>query len=107
MSEQKVPKDIDEYKEHYSDSKFWDKVKSLSKVVLKPAMLLYYVMKSPDVPLTVKVTIAGALGYLIFPLDLIPDVIPLTGYTDDAAALLAVVKMCDSYITPEIKAAHR
>lgn len=104
MSEQKVPTNVDEYKGHYSDSKFWNKVKSLGKTVLKPAMLLYYVMKSPDVPLTVKGTIAGALGYLILPLDLIPDVIPVAGYTDDSAALVAVVKMCDSYITPKIKA---
>lgn len=104
MSKQKVPENIDKYKGHYSDSKFWDKVRSLGKTVLKPAMLLYYVMKSPDVPLSIKGTIAGALGYLILPLDLIPDFIPVAGYTDDAAALITILKMCTSYITPEIKA---
>ena len=54
MSESKVPQDTSSYKKHYSDSKFWDKVKSLGKNVLKPALLLYYVMKSPDVPLKIK-----------------------------------------------------
>ncbi len=104
MDETKVPKDVTPYKKHYSESAFWLKVKTLGKNVLKPAMLLFYVMKSPDVPFTVKGTIAGALGYLILPLDLIPDLIPAAGYTDDVAALIAVVKMCADYITPEIKA---
>jgi uncharacterized membrane protein YkvA (DUF1232 family) len=103
MGEKKKPKDVIPYKKHYSESKFWKKVKSLGKNVLKPAMLLFYVMKSPGVPLSVKGTIAGALGYLILPLDLIPDFISVVGYTDDAAALIAVVKMCVKYITPEIK----
>ena len=104
MSIIKKPKDVNSYKKHYSESKFWKKVKLLGKNLLKPAMLLFYIMKSPDVPLTVKGTIAGALGYLILPLDLIPDFIPVTGYTDDAAALFTVVKMCANYITPQIKA---
>lgn len=103
MSETKVPKDVDEYKKHYSDNGFWNKVKALGKKVLKPALLLYYVMKSPDTPLGIKASIVGALGYLILPTDLIPDIVPLTGYTDDLGALLSVVKMCEAYITPEIK----
>lgn len=104
MNETKVPKDTSAYKKHYSDSKFWDKVKSLGKNVLKPALLLYYVMKSSDVPFATKMEITGALGYLILPLDLVPDFIPVAGYADDAAALWAVVEMCQTYITPEIKA---
>ena len=105
MSENnKVPADTSSYKKHYSDSKFWEKAKSLGKKVLEPALLLYYVMKSPDTPFSIKTTIAGALGYLILPIDLIPDFIVGLGYTDDLAALLAVVKMCSDYITPDIKA---
>lgn len=104
MSETKVPKDVTPYKKHYSEPKFWKKAKSLGKNVLKPAVLLFYVMKSPDVPLVIKGTIAGALGYLILPLDLIPDFILAGGYTDDVAALVAIVKMCTDYITPEVKA---
>ena len=104
MNDIKVPKDTSAYKEHYSDSKFWDKVKSLGKNVLKPAMLLYYVMKSSDVPFATKAAITGALGYLILPLDLVPDFIPVAGYADDTAALWAIVENCQSYFSPEIKA---
>jgi uncharacterized membrane protein YkvA (DUF1232 family) len=104
MNKLQVPQDTTPYRKHYSDSKFWAKVRSLGKNVLKPALLLYYLMNSPDVPLNIKVAITGALGYLIVPVDLLPDFIPVAGYTDDAGALWAVIKMCDNYITPEIKA---
>ena len=104
MNKIKAPKDTTPYQKHYSEAKFWKNAKSLGKKVLKPALLLYYVMMSPDVPLTTKATIAGALGYLILPLDLVPDFIPIAGFTDDAAALWAIVSMCQNHITPDIEA---
>ena len=96
-----------EYQSEYSDSKFWNKIKELAKKagseVVYLALLLYYVLKSPDVPVEQKLIIIGALGYLICPLDLIPDFIPVAGYSDDAAALIAAVKMVHDSITPEIE----
>ena len=104
MSENKVPTNLEKYQGDYSESKFWNKAKSLGKKVLEPALTLYYVMKSPGTPAKIKFKIPGALGYLILPVDLIPDLIPVLGYTDDLAALVALVKTCANYITPEIKA---
>ena len=104
-SVEKAPKisELSDYGDNYSDSGFWNKVKKLGKKVLKPALQLYYVMKESSTPLDTKGLIIGALGYLILPVDLIPDFIPAAGYTDDLAALLAVVKMCKEHITPEIE----
>lgn len=104
-SVEKSPKisELSGYGDNYSDSGFWNKVKKLGKKVLKPALQLYYVMKESSTPLDTKGLIIGALGYLILPIDLIPDFIPVAGYTDDLAALLAVVKMCKEHITPEIE----
>lgn len=104
-SVEKAPRtsELSGYGDNYSDSGFWNKVKKLGKKVLKPALQLYYVMKESSTPLDTKGLIIGALGYLILPIDLIPDFIPAAGYTDDLAALLAVVKMCKEHITPEIE----
>ena len=96
------------FETEYSDSKFWNKVKTLVKKagaeIVYMALLLYYVLKSPDVPYQQKLIIIGALGYLICPVDLIPDFIPVAGYTDDLAALAGAIAAVKANITPEIEA---
>ena len=47
--------------------------------------------------------IIGALGYLILPTDLIPDLLPAVGYADDLSALIAVFNRVKINITDEIK----
>ena len=96
---------ITAYANHYDEMAFWRTLKKVGAKVAYPALLLFYVLKSPEVPWKVKMEIIGALGYLILPLDLIPDYLPVVGYTDDLAALMAVVRQVKAYITPEIKKA--
>ncbi len=45
--------------------------------------LLYRLFKDPRVPLAEKAFLAGAIVYVISPLDLIPDFIPFIGEVDD------------------------
>lgn len=102
---------LQKYQEHYSDRGFWGKV---SKVAQKAgikliylALLLFYVLKSPDTTKKNKSLIIGALGYFILPVDLIPDALPAVGFSDDLAALIAVYMAMSSSITPAIKAQAR
>lgn len=99
--------DYSQYEKYYSAGALMEK---LSKFAMKAgikvvyaALLLYYVLLSKDVPLKEKSTIIGALGYLILPIDLIPDSIPVMGFTDDFAALAYAIHAVRSYITPEIE----
>lgn len=97
----------EEFKESYSDSGFWEKVKSVAlkagKKVIAEALLLWYVLQSPNVSLKKKSAIIAVLGYFISPIDLIPDTIPVVGFADDLIALIAVHDMIKSDITPEIQ----
>lgn len=99
------------YKEHFSESEFWKKLKKIAtKVGVKGvyyALVLFYTLTDPDTPKKYKAVIAGALGYLILPVDLIPDFIPFAGLADDWAALVAAVAFVATSITPEIKARAR
>lgn len=67
------------------------------------AISLWLVMTDPKTPTGIKVTIASALAYLIMPLDMIPDFIPATGYTDDLAALTSAAAAAGSSLTEKHK----
>lgn len=97
----------EKYENNYSEDRFWDKLSAVAKVagikVVYAALLLYYVLKNPMTPRKDRNKILGALGYLILPLDLIPDWIPLAGFTDDLAALTWAIYTVAKCITPEVK----
>lgn len=99
---------IKQYQDEYSESGFWHKIRKMARHagirVVYCAMLLYYVLKSPKVSWEQKSIILGALGYFILPIDLIPDFIPIAGFTDDLSALLAAYAATKSCITPTIRA---
>ena len=93
----------EEFSQHYSEQSFWEKVKKYAKQIgratLEKALLLYYVGIDRNTPFWAKGVISAALGYLIFPIDAIPDFIPFVGYADDAVAIasaLATVALCIS-----------
>ena len=108
MAQQFNQAELVNYQSKYSESKFWSKIKTIiknaGKDLLYLALLLYYVLQSDDVSLRHKATIIGALGYLILPLDFIPDTIPVIGFTDDLTALTTAYEIVKSSITPEIEA---
>ena len=93
---------------NYSDDAFWAKVKRFAKKagakVIYFALLLYYALSSPKTPKWAKTVIISALAYFICPIDLIPDTIPIVGFTDDLAALAAALKAVDTCITCDVKA---
>lgn len=102
------PTDIEKYQNNYSESKLLNKLMRVARwagqKVVYAVLLLYYVLQSPDVSATDKSKIWGALGYFILPTDLILDIIPIAGYSDDLAALLIALRAVKKNITPEIKA---
>lgn len=46
----------------------------------------------------------AALAYFVAPIDMVPDLVPIIGYTDDLSVLTALLNTLDPYITPEIRA---
>lgn len=104
----KAPKDIEKYESHYNEEKLSGKLsrvarKAGSKLVYA-VLLLYYVLKSPQISRADKAKIYGALGYFILPLDILPDFIPLAGFTDDLSAVIWALHTVWKNITPEVKA---
>ena len=96
----------DKYAKEYSDDKFKAKTstnaKSIGRDLLIKAFELYYLIKSDKVPVTVKALAIAGLGYLISPIDLVPDIIPVLGYGDDAAVIASILVMMAEHIDQEI-----
>lgn len=101
------PDNIEKYQGNYSESGFWSKVKRVAKKagikVIYVALILYYELTDPNVSPKEKAVIIGALGYFILPIDLIPDAIPVLGFSDDLAALMAAYGYVKGHLTPEVK----
>ena len=71
---------------------------------IQAALRLYYALDSPTLPAKVKAMILGALGYLISPIDLVPDLMPFVGFLDDVGVLTAAVGFAWAYIDSTAKA---
>jgi uncharacterized membrane protein YkvA (DUF1232 family) len=67
----------------------------------------YYCAFDRETPLPVKAALVGALAYFVLPVDAIPDVLPVLGFTDDAAVLATAIKLVSSHIRPEHRAAAK
>ncbi len=73
------------------------------RAIAQPALEGFELIIDNSTPAQVKLSIMGALTYLIVPVDLIPDFIPASGFSDDLVALTAVISLWQHHITPEIK----
>ena len=100
-------KELQKYEQHYSDSSFLDKVTKYGKLIgitaLYKAVQLWFVLQKPDVPAGTKAVIMGALGYLIAPLDFLPDLLPVLCYTDDIVAITFALIKVQGYIDEEVE----
>ena len=99
--------DFMSYANKFSPSDFVDKVARVAKragaKLVYAALIRYYTLQSDKVSTTDKALIVGALGYMISPLDAVPDAIPIIGLTDDLTVLVFVLKKVWGNVEDEIK----
>lgn len=93
--------------EHYSDSRFWQKLKTHGRKagseIVHLALKLYYAARDPKTPKWARLRIYAALGYFVLPLDALPDFVPLAGYSDDLTLLALAVATVAFYISDDVK----
>lgn len=99
--------DILKYKDRFSKNSFMEKISRVAKragsKLVYAALILYYTLESDKISLKDKAVIIGALGYLISPLDVVPDAIPIAGLGDDLAVLVFVLNMVWGDVSDEVK----
>ncbi len=99
--------DLQKYKDIFTDQRFTEKISRIAKragaKLVYAALILYYTLKSDKVSIKDKAIILGALGYLISPLDVVPDAIPIAGLSDDLAVLIYVLHKVWGEVSEEVK----
>lgn len=106
-SSQITGKELQKYEKNFSEEGLLHKLtkygKSIGLELLYKAAQLWFVMQRPDVPAATKALIMGALGYLISPLDFIPDLTPVLGYSDDLVAITFALIRVQGYIDENVR----
>ncbi len=103
--------DFLQYKDRFTKNGFVEKISRIARragsKLVYAALLLYYTLESDKISLKDKAIIIGALGYLISPLDVIPDAIPIAGLGDDLAVLIYVLNKVWENVNEDVKAKSR
>ena len=83
--------------------RFWAKLKRVVAGLpfAEDLLAAYYCAFDRETPRHVQISLLGAIAYFILPFDFIPDMLPVLGFTDDAAILATAIRMVSSHIMPE------
>jgi uncharacterized membrane protein YkvA (DUF1232 family) len=89
--------------------RFWGKLKRLAVRLpfAEDLLAAYYCAFDRQTPRHVQAALLGAIAYFVLPFDFVPDMLPILGFTDDAAILATALRMVASHITPEHREAAR
>ncbi|MDB5617716.1 YkvA family protein [Tardiphaga sp.] len=89
--------------------RFWHKLKRLAVKLpfAEDLLAAYYCAFDRQTPRHVQAALLGAIAYFILPFDFVPDMLPILGFTDDAAILATALRMVATHITPEHREAAR
>lgn len=78
----------------------------LAQVLLRQGRLAWSLVRDARTPLLAKLILGGALLYAIWPIDLLPDIIPLLGQLDDVAVLALGLELFFRQVPDWLRAEH-
>lgn len=89
--------------------RFWKKMKRVAARLpfAEDLLAAYYCAFDRETPRHVQAALLGAIAYFVLPFDFIPDMMPVLGFTDDAAVLVTAMRMVADHITPDHREAAR
>ena len=98
---------IKKYRRYFSDERFWAKLRSQARKagvkIVYTALLLFYAYRRTETPTWARSIILGVLGYFLAPIDLIPDLTPILGYTDDLGVLAFGLVTIAAYVNQDVR----
>ena len=102
---------FEKYSKLFSEESLWEKMKRSARQagqkVIYACLLLYYASRRSEPPGWAKRIVLGTLGYFLAPIDAIPDLSPLIGYTDDLGVLSFGLATIAAYVNDEVRTQAR
>jgi uncharacterized membrane protein YkvA (DUF1232 family) len=77
------------------------------KIIRENALILFYAWQHPQTPPYIKGILAALVIYLLSPIDLVPDYLPLVGIADDAALFTAAMLYLSNLLPAPVLAESR
>ena len=83
--------------------RFWHALKRVGRNVpfSEDLVAAFYAATDSRTEFRVRAMLFGALAYFVMPIDVLPDLLPLAGFTDDAAVLALTFRALIGAIRPE------
>lgn len=82
---------------------FWGTARRAARAIpfMEDVVAAWHCALDPTTPRRVRWTLLAALAYFVAPTDLVPDMIPLVGFGDDAGVLMATIALVGRHIRPD------
>lgn len=99
---------MDTHKDRGNNRNTWRKYAAIPinalRFIVEHFLLAKELFTQRDTPTHIKFLLVGLVLYIVSPIDLIPDMIPLLGITDDVALLVMGWNYLERFITPQMRA---
>ena len=84
---------------------FWAKLRAVGRRVpfAEDLLAAYYCTLDQATPSRVRLVLLAAIAYFVMPVDAVPDILPILGFTDDAAVIAAAI----AQVAGNINESHR
>ncbi len=79
----------------------FQKLKFKAKELKRDFLLYRMALQDPRTPKIAKILLGLAVGYAVFPIDIIPDFIPILGHVDDAFVIPLIISIALRLIPEE------
>lgn len=81
------------------------KLGSLWLLLRKELALVWAMLRDPRAPASAKLVAVLAVLYVVSPVDLVSDLIPILGWIDDGVVAVLLLKLAMRFLPPDLHAA--
>jgi len=102
---------FEKHEKAFSEENLFTKIQNYAKQAglkaIYSVLLLFHAYKRKETPTWARSIILGALGYFISPIDALPDLSPIIGYTDDMGVLVFGLVTIAAYVNDDVRIKSR